>query len=299
MRQLPGTAPVLPPPPATLHLVGIGGIGMSGLARIMQAQGYQVTGSDSTKSQATAALIAEGIPVVTGHEQTESAMHADLVVITAAVGAGNPEVEAARAAGVPVIKRAQLLGWLANRRLCIAVAGSHGKSSTSGMIASALVRLGADPAYAVGAILADTNTNAAPGDGPHMVVEADEYDRSFLTLTPDVAVITNVEFDHPDLFETQEVYDHAFLDFIAQIKPGGCLVYAGDDLGALRLLNRAALDPSIRLITFGERAGLDWRLSGTPGRWRLDGPSGASASFRLNVPAHSTTQVRMKPIETS
>jgi UDP-N-acetylmuramate--alanine ligase len=227
---------ILPEPPARIHFVGIGGIGMSGLASVLHEQGYIVTGSDSGANAQTEQLAAAGITVQRGHAQTDHAARADLVVITAAVR-DNPEITAAREAGIPIIKRAQLLGLLAQQKTSIAVAGSHGKSTTSGMLVSALTALGADPSYFVGAVVGNSGTNAAWTDGQYIVVEADEYDRSFHTLQPDVAIITNIEFDHPDIF-THESYDEAFLQFARQVAPGGALVARGDEPGVDRILGQ-------------------------------------------------------------
>src|SRR5699024_10977336 len=145
-------------------------------------------------------------------------------------------LDAAERAGARVIRRGDLLGMVANERESICVAGSHGKSTTSGMISVALRSLGADPTFAIGAIVAATGTNAEPGEGPHMVVEADEFDRSFHGRFPDIAIIASVSFDHPDIYEDQDAYDEAFVEFVRQIKPDGTLVIAGDDDGAKRVL---------------------------------------------------------------
>src|SRR5690606_13505571 len=161
----------LPDPPARIHFVGIGGIGVSGLARMLRERGYQVSGSDMVASPVTAELVAEGIEVRIGHDAAHVA-GADLVVTTAAAKADNPEL----------------------------VAGADGKSTTSGMAAVALDRAGLSPGFAVGAVVPQLGTNARNGTGEYFVVEADEYDYSFLQLEPDVAIITNIEHDHPDLF---------------------------------------------------------------------------------------------------
>lgn len=273
----------LPAPPARIHFVGIGGIGMSGLARILRVQRYRVTGSDANASDQTAALQAEGIDVTIGHGDVDSATRADLVVITAAVGAGNAEVDAARAAGVRVIKRAELLGGLANPRVCVAVAGSHGKSSTSGMLVSALIALGQDPSYAVGAIVGTTGVNAAPGSGTVFVVEADEYDRSFHQLRPDVAIITNIDYDHPDLFANTDEYEQAFKQFARLIKPGGTLVLAGDDPACRRLVAAIRTD-DISVLTFGEAGDENYVLAGEQSQPVVRRPDGATVDLRLQVP---------------
>jgi len=277
---------VLPPPPALVHFVGIGGIGMSGLARMLRAWGYDVSGSDASTSEQTELLAAEGIAVSIGHTDTVRAGTANLVVMTAAVRPGNPEVDAALAGGVPVIKRAEMLGLLANARRCVAVAGSHGKSTTSGMIVSALIELGANPSYAVGAVIATTGVNAAPGAGPDMVVEADEYDYSFLQLTPDVAIITNIEYDHPDLFADQASYDAAFAGFAARVRPRGRLIVAADDPGVLRLLECEETAGVESLVTFGATSGVDWRLSYSAGTPVVQSPGGQTVRLDLAVPGN-------------
>jgi len=275
---------VLPDPPARVHFVGIGGIGMSGLARIFLARGYTVSGSDAQASPQTEALEAIGIPVTIGHGDTGRAQLADLVVATAAVTTGNPEIEAAQRANRPVIKRAVALGALANARTCVAVAGSHGKSTTSGMITTALLELGYEPSYAVGAVVAASGVNASPGNGPMMVVEADEYDHSFLTLTPDVAVVTNVEFDHPDIFRDQADYDHAFCRFIEQIRPGGTLVMSADDPGCTRLLSDPAFAWPDHVAWFGMTASEGWRLGRMGTGWGVTTPDGTEVPLPLAVP---------------
>ncbi|HET8523353.1 MAG TPA: UDP-N-acetylmuramate--L-alanine ligase [Thermomicrobiales bacterium] len=284
----PGGRPAslaLPPPPAAVHFIGIGGIGMSGLARILRAWDYRVTGSDAAESPQTAALSREGIPVVIGHGATAAA-NADLLVISAAIHEDDPELLAARAAGVRVIKRAELLGMLANARRSVAVAGSHGKSTTSGMLTSALLALDAAPSYAVGAVIGTTGTNAAPGDGDIMVVEADEYDYSFLWLHPDVAIVTNVDYDHPDIFPDQTAYDEAFSRFISGIKPDGVLIIATDDPGCQRVLQlrRDDLSRPARVVTFGESHDADWQLTGDGTGWTVNTPDGGRLPLRLTVP---------------
>lgn len=278
-----GQQPVaLPPPPAKIHFIGIGGIGMSGLARILRSWGYQVSGSDATASELTDKLMSEGIPVSIGHDDTTEVERAEFVVATAAVRPDNPEVIAARAANRPLVKRAELLGMLANERHTVAVAGSHGKSTTSGMLVAALRALGDDPSYAIGAVLGLTGTNAAAGGGRAMVVEADEYDYSFLHLTPDIAIVTNIEYDHPDLFPDQPAYDLAFARFAANLRPGGTLVLAADDPGCTRL--RARLTDPGSIVTFGAAGNPDWLLTPAGTDWNLIGPGGTTVHLTLQVP---------------
>jgi UDP-N-acetylmuramate--alanine ligase len=250
----------LPPLPATIHLVGVGGIGVSGLARILVDRGYTVTGSDIADSPVLDDLRMLGVQVWIGHDP-EHVDDAALLVTTAAARNNNPELQEAARQGIPVIKRAKLLGELASARTCIAVAGSHGKSTTSGMFAMALESIGADPSYAVGAIIPQLGTNAAPGDGPFFVVEADEYDYSFLELSPDVALITNIEHDHPDLFPDLEAIDNAYQRFAQRLRPGGALILGIDDPGCVRLyewLQRQSHTPEV--ITVGRSQHAMWKL---------------------------------------
>jgi len=273
----------LPPLPARVHFVGIGGIGMSGLARILQQWGYEVSGSDGSASPMLDALAAEGITVAVGHTMVGEAAAADLVVMTAAVNERNPEVAAAIAAGVPVLKRAALLGALMNARRGVAVAGSHGKSTTSGMITTALLALGADPSYAVGATVSASGTNAAPGSGETFVVEADEYDRSFLHLHPEIAVVTNVEYDHPDIYPTLDMYDEAFAAFLSGVRPDGTVVLSADDPGTARIRARADVTWPAQVVTFGTSQDADWRIAlGSPAR--VTTPSGEVVALLLAVP---------------
>lgn len=274
----------LPELPARIHFIGIGGIGMSGLARILNEWDYQVSGSDANQSDQTDALTAEGVEVTIGHTATENAAAADLVVITAAVKPENPEFAAAQAAGKPIVKRAKLLGLLANARTCVAVAGSHGKSTTSAMITSALQTLELDPSYAIGAVLGSTGTNAAPGGGEAMIVEADEFDRSFLQLRPDVALVNNIEYDHPDIFADQDAYDEAFRDFARQIRSGGTLVFAGDDPGCQRAFANLDLGPDAHVVTFGESEEVDWRLECDENGCRVIDLWGNATPLDLRVP---------------
>jgi len=248
----------LPPVPGPVHFVGIGGAGMSGLARLLLQAGYRVTGSDRADSPALADLRMAGATVFLGHDAARVG-NAALVVITAAVGEANVEVAAARARGIPVVKRAALLGLLANPHRLIAVAGTHGKSTTSGMIALALSRLGAKPWYAVGATVRGLGGSAAAGEGEIGVVEADEYDYSFLHLAPTVAVVLNLEHDHPDLFPDMATYADAFAQFARRVMPGGLLLVNADDL-ACQALAAQHCDAGGRVERVGVAASADWRI---------------------------------------
>ncbi len=288
----PDATALLPTLPARVHFVGIGGIGMSGLARILCRWGYEITGSDSAPSALLDELAAEGMTVGVGHTMTAEAASADLVVATAAVRADNPEMSAAHAAGRTVIKRAALLGALADARRGVAVAGSHGKSTTSGMLVWALRALGADPTFAIGAVLDGPQgaTNAAPGSGAEMVVEADEYDRSFLRLHPDIAIITNIDYDHPDIFSTLEEYDRAFVDFVSGMRAGGTLVISADDPGCARVMGRADWQPGGEVVTVGASPHVAWRIERTDEGVRVVGKDDVAVSLVLRVPGEHNVQ---------
>ena len=284
MTVNPRSAQPLPPPPAVLHFVGIGGIGMSGLARILMMWGYQVSGSDIAESAQTQALREMGIPVVIGHDDPVLASKANIIVTNKRAAANAAiELEAGIANGAQVIKRGDLLGMAAAERFGIAVAGSHGKSTTSGFLSVALRTLEAEPTFAVGAIVAATGTNAEPGQGKHFVVEADEFDRSFHGLFPNVAIITSVAFDHPDIYVDQADYDQAFVEFARNIKPGGTLVIAGDDVGSQRVIDQLH-DDDLEIQTFGETPDCQWHLGGDGHERVMTSPDGERHVLNLHMP---------------
>lgn len=271
----------LPAKHERIHFVGIGGAGNSALARVLCQWGYAVSGSDEQPSPLTAALALEGIEVSAGHAAAHVA-GAGLVVRSSAVSIDNIELLAAREAGIPVVKRAELLGLLADRRVSIAVAGTHGKSTTSAMIAKVCHDAGTDPSFIIGAVARDFGTNARAGAGETIVVEADEYDRSFLHLRPRVAVVTNVEADHPDVYPTLAEIDEAFGRFIAGVESGGGLVLCGDDPGCRRLIARLPEEQVHGLVTYGQAPCNCWCLADDGA---IRGPHGAvGARLRLLVP---------------
>lgn len=247
-------------PELHVHLVGIGGIGLSAIARVLHGWGYPVSGSDQQSSPLTDALAAEGITVMIGH----SAAHvegADLLIISSAIREDNPEVLEAQRQGLSVVKREQFLGELTAGKVTIAVAGTHGKTTTSAMIAWILSQAGLDPTFIVGGVLQNLGTNARAGKGIHFVIEADEYDRAFLGLHPGVAVLTALEHDHPDCYPTLEEMRAAFSAFLGQVEPGGTLVVCGEDPGS-RALAAQAIGQGRCLETFGLDSAWDWWAEG-------------------------------------
>ena len=210
-----------------IHLIGIGGTGISSIARVLLEKGYTVTGSDRLLSPLALDLEIRGAHVYEGHDP-KNITGADVVVRSSAIPDSNVEVIAARQAGIPVLKRSEFLGSLLAGHTGIAVAGSHGKTTTTALLAFSLNRLGLDPSYIIGGVSKDLSGNAHAGKGNYFVVEADEYDRMFLGLHPGVIVLTNVEYDHPDCYPTPADYLQAFVDFIKTLTPNGLLIACAD-----------------------------------------------------------------------
>ena len=240
-----------------IHLIGIGGAGLSAIARVLLQQGAQVSGSDLLLSPVAQALARDGARVLVGH-QAENVAGADLVVLSSAVPGSNVEVLAARAAGIPVLKRPELLGRMMDGSTGVAIAGTHGKTTTTAMIASILLEAGCDPTFIVGGVLANLGTNARAGKGPHFVVEADEYDHTFLSLRPRVAVVTNVEHDHPDCYPTFADFRAAFEQFTALVLREGLLAVCWDDPVARELGQRRQAQGGA-VAYFGLGVGAAWK----------------------------------------
>jgi UDP-N-acetylmuramate--alanine ligase len=221
-----------------IHLIGIGGTGLSAIARFLLEMGRTVSGSDRVESPFTRELQAAGAIISIGHNP-ENVRGAGMVVRSSAIPNDNPEVVAARAAGIPVLKRADFLGTLMEGKSGIAVAGTHGKTTTTAMIAWILSKLDQEPSFIAGGVLTDLGVNARAGKGTAFVIEADEYDRMFLGLKPTIAVITNVEHDHPDYFPTPADFQAAFVQFVRLLPPGGTLIACAEDPGACAVMDEA------------------------------------------------------------
>ncbi|HYK05243.1 MAG TPA: UDP-N-acetylmuramate--L-alanine ligase [Thermoanaerobaculia bacterium] len=237
-----------------IHFVGIGGIGMSAMAEILAVEGVRVSGCDLKRSAATDLLVSRGIDVTFGHDASHIAGN-DLVVITPALRGEHPEVDAARMQGVRIMKRSEVLGAIVNRKRSVGVAGTHGKTTTSAMISVVLEHAGIDPTVIVGGIVRNLKTNAKRGAGDFLVVEADEYDRTFHHLHPEIAVVTNIEADHLEYYKSFEAIVEAFRIFAGGIKRGGVVIGCCDDDDVARLLRHAEQ----RRVGYGFNEGADVR----------------------------------------
>ena len=252
-----------------VHLIGIGGSGLSAIARILLERGMVVSGSDRQPSAATKSLQAVGARVFIGHHP-ENIQGASVVVRSSAIPDDNVEVLAAVQQGIPVLKRSEFMGRLLNGYKVLAVAGTHGKTTTTAMLSWSLTQLGQDPSYIIGGVSLDLGTNAHAGKGSYFVIEADEYDRMFLGLKPDIAVVTNIEHDHPDCFPTPDDFYQAFRAFADQLIPQGILLACSDDPGARRL--------AAEILTDGH----DVRSYGLNHWANLDGPDYAARDLEIN-----------------
>ncbi len=242
-----------------IHIVGIGGAGMSAMARILKARGVLVTGSDARESAMTAALRTEDIPVQIGFV-AGSALDTDAVLASSAVPESDPELQAARAQGIPIFRRPDILPWLTAGYDVIAVAGAHGKTTVTSMLAMVFTALNQDPSFIIGGVSANVGTNARLGKGRYFIIEADEYQNTFLSLSPRIAVVTNIEYDHPDCFPTLRHLRYAFGEFIERIQPGGLLVACNDDPLAHALAASYHANGG-NLVLYGreEGSGVTWR----------------------------------------
>jgi UDP-N-acetylmuramate--alanine ligase len=242
------------------HFIGIGGAGMSGIAKILAQRGAKVAGSDAKESETAQALRALGVTVHIGHAAEHLADDASCVVVSSAIRAGNPELVRAAELSVPVVHRSDALASLMTGARAIAVAGTHGKTTTTSMLAVALTELGLDPSYAIGGDLAGPGTNARHGAGEIFVAEADESDRSFHTYAPEVAIVLNVELDHHANYASMEEIYESFETFVGKVVPGGTLVLPVGQPGAVELAARVGGRDALNVVTYGESETADVRV---------------------------------------
>ena len=240
-----------------VHFVGIGGVGMSGIAEVLQNLGYRVSGSDNADNAATRRLLEQGVRVMKGHS-AENVREADVVVVSSAIKPDNPELVAARMLRVPVVPRAEMLGELMRFRLGIAVAGTHGKTTTTSLTASVLAEAELDPTFVIGGVLNSAGANARLGLGRYLVAEADESDGSFLLLQPMIAIVTNIDADHLENYGGDfDRLRHAFEEFLHHLPFYGLAVLCIDD-PEVAALSRATVR---KTMTYGESPEADVRAS--------------------------------------
>jgi UDP-N-acetylmuramate--alanine ligase len=270
-----------------IHFIGIGGSGMSGLARIALDDAIEVSGSDSKDSSVLSALVALGAKVST-HHSADNVAGVDVVIYSTAIAHTNPEYIQAQQMNIPLLTRAKALALLMEGSVKIAVAGTHGKTTTSSMATVAFQNCGADPSFAIGGTLTASGANAHRGTGKFFIVEADESDGSFIEYHPDAAIITNIEHDHVDFFATPEAVTEAFAEFAQTISQDGVVVYCRDDQGA------RSLGESIkhcRTISYGVAEGSQLmidqiELTAQGSRARVLWNSTVVGDLELRVPGH-------------
>src|ERR1700704_5688958 len=256
-----------------IHFIGIGGIGMSGIAEVMRNLGYRVQGSDSADSANVRRLRELGIPVAIG-QRAENLGDAQVVVYSSAVKPDNPEFAAARATGLPIVRRAEMLAELMRLKRCVAIAGTHGKTTTTTMVAALLDGGGLDPTVVNGGIINAYGTNARLGAGEWMVVEADESDGTFLKLPADVAIVTNIDPEHLDHFKTFDAVQDAFRNFVENVPFYGFAVMCIDHPVVQSLVGKIE---DRRIVTYGENPQADARLVDLT-------PMGGGSKFKVSFP---------------
>jgi UDP-N-acetylmuramate--alanine ligase len=267
-----------------IHFVGIGGVGMSGIAEVLLNQGYVVTGSDLRLSAVTERLAALGANIYEGH-RPEHLGGADVVVISSAVKSNNPEVIEAQRRKTPIIPRAEMLAELMRLKYGITVAGTHGKTTTTSMVATILQRAGMDPTVVVGGRLNSLGSNAKLGTGDFMVVEADESDRSFLMLSPTLALITNIDEDHMESYRGLDDLKNAFVQFINKVPFYGAVILCWDDPNILSVIPQVRR----RIISYGFNIGADLNIlnavyQGFKSQFTLRHRGEMLGDFQLNIP---------------
>ncbi|WP_031086464.1 UDP-N-acetylmuramate--L-alanine ligase [Streptomyces sp. NRRL WC-3549] len=305
-------APGIPAALERPHFIGIGGAGMSGIAKILAQRGAKVAGSDAKESAGAEALRALGATVHIGHAAGHLADDASCVVVSSAIRPDNPELVRAKELSVPVVHRSDALAALMDGARAIAVAGTHGKTTTTSMLAVALSGLGLAPSYAIGGDLEGPGTNAANGEGDIFVAEADESDRSFQKYAPQVAIVLNVELDHHANYASMDEIYESFGTFVGKVVPGGTLVVSADQAGAVELTRRVRGQDGLQVVTYGEAEDADVRVHkitprgltsevtvvlggkyltftvSVPGRhYALNAVAALAAGVALGVPAHN------------
>ncbi|GAA1475865.1 UDP-N-acetylmuramate--L-alanine ligase [Nocardioides aestuarii] len=270
-----------------VHFVGIGGAALSAIARIMARRGVPVSGSDNNETPFLAGLRELGVPVSIGYDATR-VEGADTLVVTTAAREDNPEVLEGRRRGLRILPRSAGLAAVMHDLDVLAVAGTHGKTTTTALLTVALLAAGADPTYAVGGVLRTTGRNADAGDGPWFVAEADESDGAFLVYSPHAAIVTNVEADHLDQWGSEEAYRAAFVEFLDRIDDGGVLVLCVDDPGAAALADPAR-ERGLTVVTIGTGDDVDYRATdlvfqGTTSRFTVVHDHRALSEVTLQIP---------------
>ena len=278
-----------------VHMIAVGGSGMSGVARLFQANGVPLSGSDNVDLPVLDELRAAGADIFVGYDAANLTQVPDgaLVVVSSAIAESNVELAAARQRGLRVLHRSQGLALLMQEKQGLAVAGANGKTTTSGMATATLHSMGEQPSFALGANVAGLGVNAAPGEGTAFVVEADESDGSFVVYHPNVAIVTNIRPDHLDFYGTVDNLKGAYRAFASTIRPGGLLVACADDEGSAELAAQHASDGPHRVLTYGRSTNADVRIldesgSGFDWRARIQDLDGATYDVQLKVPgAHN------------
>ena len=269
-----------------IHFVGIGGAGMCGIAEVLLNQGYHISGSDIKEGTVVARLRSLGVEIFIGH-RTENIDSADVVVVSSAIASGNPELVAAKAARIPVVPRAEMLAELMRYRHGIAIAGAHGKTTTTSLIASIFAEAGLDPTYVVGGLVNSSGTNAALGDSRYFIAEADESDASFLHLQPMVSVVTNIDADHMETYGGDfNQLKMTYIEFLHNLPFYGLAVICADDEPARSIIANV----SRPVLTYGKAADADYRVSDVQtskmqSQFKVHRPEGLSTlSIELNIP---------------
>ena len=267
-----------------IHFIGIGGVGMSGIAHVAQEQGHSVSGSDLRESRYTNQLKDAGIRIFIGQRaENIPAVDPDIVVVSTAIREDNPELKAAREAGIEIWHRAKMLAALGVGKSTLAVAGTHGKTTSSSMLASLIDGIGLDPTFLIGGIVRAYNSNAHSGKGEYYVVEADESDQSFIHLDPSAVLITNIEADHLDHYEDLDEIYKLFSDFMTLVPEDGCCVVCGED----EALVRVARSTGRKIYTYGFGEAFDTTVSNYQ-------THGLATSFDITLPDGSSYSCQIK-----